>query len=256
MEQTKGQILLYEDEPVKAYYFSTSCGSTTDEAIWEKGDREQTPYIAGRLVCVPEQTADLTDEEAFAEYIRKKHGDDLEISEPWYRWNCYISLEQIEENVKRWAKERAKRSQDGIMEEEDGAYRWSDADSVGKIVEARIISRNTGGAAQEMLVTGEGGELKVKYEYNIRLLLGIPGGEVHKNDGSIASGANLLPSGYFVLEEVEEDGALCGYRAYGGGLGHGAGMSQNGARALAEQGYSYDGILTYFYQGVRLARLE
>lgn len=256
VEETAGQIMLYEDGPVKAYYFSTSCGSTTDENIWEKGDREQTPYIAGRRVGESESGRDLTDEDIFSEFIRKKHAGDLEISEPWYRWSCYIPLEQIQKNVEKWAKIRAERSQDGILLEDGTEYVLEDVDTIGAVESAQIIARNTGGVVQELLLTGEKGTLKVRYEYNIRLMLGIPDGEIHKNDGTVANGGNLLPSGYFVMEPVQEDKAVTGYQIYGGGLGHGAGMSQNGARVLAEEGYGYDGILQYFYHEIRLARLE
>lgn len=133
---------------------------------------------------------------------------------------------------------------------------WPDADTIGEVQEAEITKRNTGGAVQEMVITGKEGTLKIKYEYNIRLMLGIPGEKIQKNDGNESEGGNLLSSGYFVLEPVEKDGKLDGYQVYGGGLGHGAGMSQNGARILAEQGYRYDEILKYFYKGIRLARLE
>ena len=39
---------------------------------------------------------------------------------------------------------------------------------------------------------------------------------------------------------------------YGGGYGHGVGMSQNGAKHLAEQGKSYEEILRYFYQNIEI----
>lgn len=253
---TEGQIMLWEDGPVKAYYFATSCGSTTDENIWEKGDRKQTPYIAGRRIGTSENDHDLTDEETFSSFIRKKHEGDLEISEPWYRWNCYVSLDQIRQNVATWAKTRAQRSEEGILLKEGDSFVHQEVDSIGEIQKAEIQLRNTGGAVQELLLTGSDGTMKVTYEYNIRLMLGVPGGEIHKNDGNISEGGNLLPSGYFVMETVEEEGTLTGYQIYGGGLGHGAGMSQNGAKVLAEEGYGYDEILQYFYHEIRLARLE
>ena len=256
VEETSGQIMLYEDVPVKAYYFSTSCGTTTDETIWEKGDKNNTPYIAGRRVNDSGKLKDLTDEEIFAEFIGKKHADDLEILEPWYRWSCYVSLTRIRSNVERWAKERAARTADGILLKDGENYVWPDTTDIGEIREVQMIERNTGGAAQQMLLIGESGTLKIKYEYNIRLMLGIPGGEILKNDDTVSEGGNLLPSGYFTLEPVEQEGKLMGYQIWGGGLGHGAGMSQNGARLLAEQGSTYDEILQYFYQGIRLARLE
>lgn len=255
VEATEGQIMLYGDGPVKAYYFSTSCGSSTDENIWEKGDRNQSPYIKGRRVGTSTTKRDLTDEETFSEFIRKKHEGDFEITEPWYRWSLYVPLTQIEENVATWAKARAQRSEDGILLEDGTEYVWEEVDTIGSIEEAKIIGRNTGGVVHEMLLKGSEGTLKVKYEYNIRLMLGIPGGEIQKNDGSIGEGGNLLPSGYFVMEPVFEDKSLTGYQVYGGGLGHGAGMSQNGARVLAEQGYGYEEILTFFYNEIRLAKL-
>ncbi len=226
---TSGEILLYEDRPVKAYYFATSCGLTTDENIWEDGDSSRTPYIAGRRVGDSTTVRDYTDEETFAAFIRKKHAGDLEIAEPWYRWNCYVSLEQIRKNL--------------------------DAD-LGEVLEAEITARNTGGAVQKLCLTGTKETVEIEYEYRIREALGIPRGQILKNDGTIYEGGALLPSGYFVLEPVTENGTLTGYQIYGGGLGHGAGMSQNGARILAEQGWDYEEILGYFYQDVRLARLE
>lgn len=67
-------------------------------------------------------------------------------------------------------------------------------------------------------------------------MLGLPGGIIHKNDGTITRGGDLLPSGYFILTQAKTDGKVTGYAVTGGGLGHGAGMSQNGARLLAEPG--------------------
>lgn len=39
---------------------------------------------------------------------------------------------------------------------------------------------------------------------------------------------------------------------YGQGFGHGVGMSQSGARGMAEEGYTYDEILEYYYTGVAI----
>lgn len=40
----------------------------------------------------------------------------------------------------------------------------------------------------------------------------------------------------------------------GKGWGHGLGLSQNGARYMAEQGYTFDQILKYYYQGIALEK--
>jgi stage II sporulation protein D len=41
----------------------------------------------------------------------------------------------------------------------------------------------------------------------------------------------------------------------GRGFGHGVGMSQWGAQGLAKEGYSFDQILTHYYQGVVVERV-
>lgn len=40
--------------------------------------------------------------------------------------------------------------------------------------------------------------------------------------------------------------------AYGGGWGHGVGMSQTGAVGMAERGRTYEEILKHYYRGIEL----
>jgi hypothetical protein len=47
---------------------------------------------------------------------------------------------------------------------------------------------------------------------------------------------------------------LGGLVLHGSGYGHGMGMSQWGARELADQGFTYDQILRYFYSNTEIAR--
>ena len=39
---------------------------------------------------------------------------------------------------------------------------------------------------------------------------------------------------------------------HGGGYGHGVGMSQNGAKTMGEKGYTYEQMLSYFFEGTTL----
>src|SRR5699024_8719446 len=47
VDETMGQIMVSGEEVVEAYYFSTSCGHTTDADIW--GSNIELSYIAGKL---------------------------------------------------------------------------------------------------------------------------------------------------------------------------------------------------------------
>jgi stage II sporulation protein D len=44
------------------------------------------------------------------------------------------------------------------------------------------------------------------------------------------------------------------FRLIGSGFGHGLGMSQWGARGLAEQGYDYKRILQHYYKGITIGK--
>ena len=49
--------------------------------------------------------------------------------------------------------------------------------------------------------------------------------------------------------ELEKEGdEVSGIKLTGGGFGHGVGMSQNGARNLADSGYNAKDILEFYYE--------
>lgn len=56
--------------------------------------------------------------------------------------------------------------------------------------------------------------------------------------------------------EIELNEATETVKITGSGFGHGVGMSQWGARSLAEQGWSYEQILQHYYQSIAIAQLE
>ena len=66
-----------------------------------------------------------------------------------------------------------------------------------------------------------------------------------------------LNSTLFYIEPTynRETQELNGYVVYGGGFGHGVGMSQMGAEGMAEAGKSYIEILAHFYRGVELTSM-
>ncbi len=66
----------------------------------------------------------------------------------------------------------------------------------------------------------------------------------------------ILRSTWFELD-VETDGRVVSHvTATGRGNGHGVGMCQHGALAMAEDGRSCEDILEHYYPGTEIARLE
>ena len=58
------------------------------------------------------------------------------------------------------------------------------------------------------------------------------------------------------IETIQKGKFMIGYRLSGGGFGHGNGMSQNGAKAYANQGDTYREILARYYPDLHLEQCE
>ena len=71
-------------------------------------------------------------------------------------------------------------------------------------------------------------------------------------NGEAAPELGMLPSAFFYLVPSYEGEKLLGYELIGGGYGHGRGLSQNGARGMAEKGKTFLEILKYYYGEIEL----
>ncbi len=228
VQETYGKMLYYNGNPIAAYYFSTSCGTTTNAAIWDS-DPEDTPYLR----CLSLQTArsrlSFASEEAFASFIKKKDFPAYDASYPLYRWNFRTN----------------------------GTIIASHVGGVGKITGVSVTERGPGGVAMKLLVKGSEGETTISGQNAIRSALGDAALTLTLMDGKTSGGWSLLPSGFLAIEETgtDEQGVVQ-FRVYGGGYGHGVGMSQNGAQGMAKAGMGYEEILKYFYDGVTIEEKE
>lgn len=130
---------------------------------------------------------------------------------------------------------------------------WED---IGKITDIRIGKRGDGGIAESLVIKGEKKTVTVLSQYNIRAVLCAGGVTAVRQDGSKVELKMLLPSAFFEIESVKEGENMIGYKLYGGGYGHGAGMSQNAARHMAEKGYTTADILLFFYRDCKIENVR
>ena len=254
VKETAGMLLSCGEELVGAYYYSTSCGFGTTAAVWKSGN-EEIPYLQAKAIGSEQgvYTAEsLMEEENFKKFISEPENSDFEKEEGWYRWSYTVdnvNSEKIEERLK------ARYDANGqliLTMNKDGEYESKKIKNIGKIKDIFIEKRNPGGVADELVIVAENTQLKVISEYNIRYVLNDGETQVKRQDGSEVSTAILLPSAFCVIDDKKEDGVVAGYTVTGGGYGHGVGMSQNGAKSMAEQGWNYEDILTFFYDGSSL----
>lgn len=121
----------------------------------------------------------------------------------------------------------------------------------GKVYSVDVVSRSSSGRVFEMqFVTEKRGTLVARKDA-VRSALRY----VTYN----ASGAMVLNSLRSILVYVEpvvdpKTREVVGWEAWGGGWGHGVGMSQTGAVGMAEKGHTFEEILRHYYQGVVLEK--
>ena len=254
VKETHGQVLRYGDSVITAYYFSTSCGHTSSaDEVWIS--TKKVPYLEGAWQTktgLPKNRTDLSGEEAFREFINEKPDDTYDSSYSWFRWNVEISADALKESVDNAVSQRYKANPNLVLtKNEAGEYESCPVDSIGAVRNITVSSRQTGGIATQAIIEGSEKTIKVISEYNIRTLLAPLNDVIVRQDGSRVNGLSMLPSAFFAVDKKTEDDQQI-FVFNGGGYGHGVGMSQNGAKAMADEGCGYEDILKHYYQGIEI----
>lgn len=229
VDGTAGQVLSYNGEVVKTYYYSTSCGSTTDVTLWGN-TTENYPYFVAECVGGIDKGLTLTIESEFNTFIKSENEADYDYDCTLYRWSMEESVKEISEGLAR-----------------------STGKNVGNITDIEVLERVNGGAAVKVKVTGDKGETVIDSESAIRAAFGNANVDMNTKSGTTRY-ANL-PSTFCVFEKVTEGKKLTGFKITGGGYGHGIGMSQNAANKMAES-MTYAQILEFFYRGTTLTLIS
>jgi stage II sporulation protein D len=258
IRDTQGQIAAIGNELAETYYYSTSCGYGTDIGAWHSSSEKDYAYLVSRHISKMEGTdsetaENIADEETFRNYIENAHAEDYESEEGWYRWtySTTLSLDRLNENLLKRYEASAKSV---CVRGTDGNYVSQNPPVFTRINRLAIIKRGSGGVSDELLIEGQEGTVKVVGEHAIRSVLANENTQVIRQDGSTSTVSTLLPSAFCVLDvETDSDtNAVIAYTVTGGGYGHGIGMSQNGAKAMANAGMSCEEILQFFYEGISL----
>ena len=235
VDETKGEYLTYRNEIATTYYFSTSCGNTAGYSYWGL-DKTQYGYLISSSKL---GKFDLSDEKAFYDFIKTVPEDDLESSYKYYRWKSTIKLSA--DTIRQRVSERMEKNAEGFSELPKNSW--------GQPTSMYVKERDVSGGIKTLAIVYEKHELLIFGEYNIRYCLGPLATEVIlKNDDRIT--CKILPSAFFYITECEN--GVC--KIIGGGYGHGLGLSQNGANAMSENGYTYDEIIKFYYNGCKLMR--
>ena len=263
VDDTRGMILLYDEMPANTYFYSTSCGLSADETVWNTNEISSYPYLTMQEICRQsvtsddgegdhednvneDRTTDYSDEKSFLTYIQGKNEDDYDYEEPYYRWSCTVEYPDPDEFLIRLQKKYEESGSFVTKLDANGNETDEKPDVLGRLEEVKVIKRDESGSASVVLMRGSKASYYIKTCNAIRYCLATEDMMITLSDGSVKTSISMLPSAFFVVTSIVKNDIIITYKLTGGGFGHGVGMSQNAAGKMAEEGMAYEDILTFF----------
>jgi len=257
---TRGQVLSVDGRVVIANYFSTSGGTTANFGeVWAQGGvfPGRTPeYLRSQPQFLSEDfdPGDLRVEQNAAAFFRNHDIPAIDRQFPWFRWQTSLTAAQLTSgiNANIAARQAANPAMIQVLDA-NGQPTNARVQSIGTLTGLEIVERGQGGNIMEMIFTGTDATVRVRTEFNIRTLLTPGAVPVTRHDGRYVTNLTLLPSAFFSMDiQNDTNGHIAAVQFFGGGNGHGVGMSQNGVRTLVEMGLSYREIIQHYYPGVEV----
>ena len=250
VKATFGRVLSRGGECITAYYFSCSYGHTSDSYdVW--GEDAGTRF-AGAVQATESSVDNLTKTSDFEQFLDSER-DWYDKESVWFRWSTVLGAE-LNERILQRLKERQATVPDMILRKvsqngDEMRFEQGEVFEFGTLQDIIVAERADSGLVTKVILVGSEATYLIQKEYNIRYVLA-PMNVVYLQDGSTTSNMNLLPSGYFTVEK----GANF-FSIRGGGHGHGAGMSQYGAKYLAANGKGFEEILRHYYRDTDITYL-
>ncbi len=241
VDDTKGMIVAYEGKTASTYFYSTSCGSSagTKDVWYTEKDMD---YLPSLLLSDPRVERDLSKEEEFRKFLREAPAT-TDSDAPWYRWQAVVTAESLQVSIAEALAARYPVNPTQIQsKKEDGTYGSREISDIGELKNIEVKERGKSGIVSMIEIQGTKETLHVYTEYNIRSFLVGEGTKFTRKDKRDVTGLGILPSGFFYIEKKGEK-----YNIYGGGYGHGVGMSQTGANALAKAGRNAAEIISFYF---------
>lgn len=245
VRETLGELLTYRNRVVRAFYYSSSGGATeSSENVWGKKVEHirSVPDIYENKPGKAPWTISFSNEEIKERLEAKEReegkilGEIREIVEEDYsKSGRVLSLRVVGDLGSMDLKKQEIREVFSLPSTKFEVFQYGDVASLANI----LYQKKDGSYKKGVKLTGRtvvyGNGKKKRLE------------SVEENGRQIMSLAGQNRKGYY-LGEMEEG------RFYfvGSGFGHGVGMSQSGARGMAEAGYGYKRILLHYFRGAEV----
>jgi len=287
VNDTSGTIMMSGSELVDARFYSTSGGyGASKHEVWSDVGTNAfpgvpIPYLTARSYTYdPERPGEMLEidtqnEQQLLAFYKNLSLSGYDSESYYFRWKVSLSKTELENTINANLPGRQLADPNFILTKQpDGSFASMPipAGGIGSLKDMYVAKRGAGGNMMELVVEGTTGTYKIVKEYNIRFTIRpsktfTKGADVvlHRTKGGATDYAaafrllnpSILNSAFASFELARDaSGVPTNITFYGGGNGHGVGMSQYGASMLGGQGWSYDQILNSYYANMELVKVN
>ncbi|NMA83410.1 MAG: SpoIID/LytB domain-containing protein [Epulopiscium sp.] len=268
--ETKGQGITFKGDVVSANFFSTSSGYTANAGeVWPNYQTQAfpgstPPYLVSKKQYEEGNYGDMSQEENAYRFLKTKTINGYDQSFRWFRWEVTMTQDELSASINANLEQRYSAKPKLVKTlDENNIFRIRPVQHIGELQDIQIYKRGQGGNIMEMILIGTEKTVKIATEYNIRYILRPMQYLSGKNpiiltqaDNTEVVNFSAMPSAFFVMDKKKDSaGKLESITFYGGGYGHGVGMSQNGVKGMVDKGYDYKQILQHYYPGTHVTSI-
>ena len=241
VEETAGLVALHKGDVITALYSSAPGGFSENyeyafsHPITKNFPPEPLPYL--KAVCDSGNCNSLHSEDAAREFYTTSPPS-YDVKSGYYRWSRSWTGTELKNvlNMNLANLSNTKVSEPFVKPG------FSKKCNIGQFKDLKVLKRGVSGKVMELKITGSNGSWVVQKELNIRRLL--------------TKNGKALPSANIVFDLYKDsEGNVSSLKLYGGGFGHGVGMSQYGASYMAARGNNFSRILQHYYTDIAIGTI-
>ena len=224
MKETRGQVLVYNNEICDARY-SKCCGGITEKfsVAW---DDTPVPYLES-TTDAQELSSPVMSEEDARQFIMSRPAAYCNIEDKTVIKKILPDFDCETKDFFRWKIDLPQEELRALLLSKTGV-------DFGEIRGLVPLERGPSGRLFKMRVRGTQQEKIIGKELEIRRIL---------------SPTHLLSSAFIVEPYGSAGDVPAGFTLHGAGWGHGVGLCQIGAAGMAEQGKTCEEILSHYFKG-------
>ena len=218
VENTRNMVLRYAGRIINTPYSSTCGGRTAEvrEVWWRRNDEPYLKSVSDQIPGTDKYYCDISGR---------------------FRWTTTFNETQLRETLEKYLGTVQPGSEPAVAASNTSRL------NLGRITGFNITARTPHDRVASVSIQTERGNYVVRGN-DVRFILRTPTG-------------SLLNSTYFTAESTRgSSGTVEQLTLRGGGYGHGIGMCQFGAIGRARAGQDYRTILTSYYQGTSVERID